>query len=373
MLSMTVIVYCSDLHNSCSYHEVLSSLCGPKAKLIVAADIAVATYGVCIAYLVIIGDQYDRIFASLVGPEFCRYWYLDRRFTIAVTGLFIYPICLLKSLDFLRHTGPLGIFSMLYVVFLTVYEHYALDHPTPVAIKTSPDNYIQLLACIPVICFGYQCNEVIVPIYASLKERNLKNFFKAAALAWTVLVVLYCTVGTYGYLTFGSSVSPNVMTMFNASDPLVLIGILALIFKMAVTYPQMAFAGREASFGIYKDCVKTSDYEFEKNEKSRRVKTTTIWFFSSLLLSAYAPHIGIVLELLGTLAAFNVFICPAVCLICLSRRHDLGHSSFTKCAFVITAILLAVVGSVFFCLVLYQTVVDIDVVIQEGSKSLCVL
>jgi len=201
----------------------------------------------------------------------------------------------------------------------------------------------------------------------------LKNFFKAAALAWTVLVVLYCTVGTYGYLTFGSAVSPNVMTMFNASDPLVLIGILALIFKMAVTYPQMAFAGREASFGIYKDCVKTSDHEFEKNEKSRRVKTTTIWFFSSLLLSAYAPHIGIVLELLGTLAAFNVFICPAVCLICLSRRHDLGHSSLTKCAFVITAVLLGVVGSVFFCLVLYQTALDIEVVIEVGSKSLCAL
>lgn len=60
MLSMTVIIYCSDLNNSCSYHEVLSSVCGPKANIIVGADIAVATYGVCIAYLVIIGDQYDR-------------------------------------------------------------------------------------------------------------------------------------------------------------------------------------------------------------------------------------------------------------------------------------------------------------------------
>lgn len=59
-LSMSIIIYCSDLHDSCSYHEVLSSICGPKAKILVAADIAIATYGICIAYLVIIGDQYDR-------------------------------------------------------------------------------------------------------------------------------------------------------------------------------------------------------------------------------------------------------------------------------------------------------------------------
>lgn len=100
------------------------------------------------------------------------------------------------------------------------------------------------MAVIPVMCFGYQCNEVIIPIYASLKERKLSHFFKAALVAWGVLIFLYCTVGTYGYKTFGSNVGADVMQHFNARDPIVLIGIIALVLKMALTYPQMSFVGR---------------------------------------------------------------------------------------------------------------------------------
>jgi hypothetical protein len=34
--------------------------------------------GTCITFLIIIGDQFDRAFASLVGPDFCHTWYLNR-------------------------------------------------------------------------------------------------------------------------------------------------------------------------------------------------------------------------------------------------------------------------------------------------------
>ena len=34
--------------------------------------------GTCITFLIIIGDQFDRAFASLVGPQFCYTWYLNR-------------------------------------------------------------------------------------------------------------------------------------------------------------------------------------------------------------------------------------------------------------------------------------------------------
>lgn len=104
--------------------------------------------------------------------------------------------------------------------------------------------FTKILSVIPVVCFSYECNDVIIPIYASLKERNMKNFFKAALLAWSVLVLLYCIVGTYGYLTFGSNVAADLMQHFEANDPVVLVGIIALVIKMAITYPQMSICGR---------------------------------------------------------------------------------------------------------------------------------
>lgn len=49
--------------------------------------------------------------------------------------VFIWPICYFKRLDFLRYVSTVGIFAMVYVVFLNIYEYYTLD-VTPGVIKT---------------------------------------------------------------------------------------------------------------------------------------------------------------------------------------------------------------------------------------------
>lgn len=45
-------------------------------------------------------------------------------------------------------------------------------------------------------------------------------------------------------MTFGSAVAHNVMKMYDASDPFVMVGVGALIIKMIVTYPILALCGR---------------------------------------------------------------------------------------------------------------------------------
>lgn len=77
-----------------------------------------------------------------------------------------------------------------------------------------------------------------------MEDRSMKSFAKVTALALFLLFVLYCTAGTYGYLTFGSRVSPDIMLLYNAKDPLVVIGIVALVVKMITTYPPMIVCGR---------------------------------------------------------------------------------------------------------------------------------
>ncbi|GBN95859.1 hypothetical protein AVEN_244852-1, partial [Araneus ventricosus] len=55
---------------------------------------------------------------------------------ISVTAiLFILPTCFCKRVDFLGYIGSIGIFAMLYPVFLTVYGYFKL-HPNNVIIKT---------------------------------------------------------------------------------------------------------------------------------------------------------------------------------------------------------------------------------------------
>ncbi|RWS26481.1 putative sodium-coupled neutral amino acid transporter 7-like protein [Leptotrombidium deliense] len=307
-----------------------------------------------------------------VFNNFCQFWYLDRKFTITVTAALFAPLCYLKQLSFLRHTGPLGIISMLYVVLLTVYQYFVAHNVNKGTIKTSADSFINVLSIIPVICFGYQVNEVIIPMYYSMKDRCMKNFYKSASLAWGTLIFMYCAVGYFGYMTFGSNVLPDIIQMFDAKDPLVIIGICALIIKMSVTYPQMSFVGRGAFIGVYSIVSKKSEKDLEKKEARRRYFISSLWFISTLFIGLFAPDIGIVIEILGVLSVANVFIFPSICLVCLTKRTDLRLTNFTKFAFVLGAIILTSFGIVVMILVVYQVYIDISTLGEQASAALCV-
>lgn len=233
---------------------------------------------------------------------------------------------------------------MLYVAFLTVYEHYQLDDATKAAIANrmlteqtingtegnhthtafQPAKHSVLwfepLAIIPVLCFAYQTHEVIVPVYACMKQRHIGHFMKASIFGLVILFFLYNLVGAYGYLTFGADVGPDIMSLYDAKDPVVIVGIVALVIKFITTYPPLMFCGRGALDGLYGELRKLSTDEFKSSEKTRRIIVTTIWFFSTVALAVFAPDISVTLQLLGSMASVNVFIFPGMCMISLTRR-----------------------------------------------------
>jgi len=371
-VTMFILIYCADVNGDESYHDVLLTMCGKRCQQLSAISILLTCYGICVTFLIIIGDQYDRIFVSHMSE--CV-WYVDRRFTITVTSAaLIWPMCYFQRLDFLKYAGTLGVFSMLYVVFLNVYQYFVLElDPLKTTPSSGADSTFSLIAVIPVICFAYQCHEIVVPVYACMdeKDRNMKSFGKTTALTLFILFVLYCTAGTFGYMTFGSSVSPDIMQGYDAKDPLVVIGIIALVVKMITTYPPMIVCGRGALDGLYAEYFQLPTHEFIAGEFKRRVVITTVWFVSSLLIAIFTPNIGVVIELLGSLASVNVFIFPSLCLMAIARRQK---QSLNKClwylfnGFSITLILL---GVVMFGIVMMQVVQDIKGSGQLPHEVLC--
>lgn len=359
---MFILVYCADFNRDSTYHDVLLSMCGKRAQQISALSIMFTCYGINITFLVIIGDQYDRIFNSLLEPEFIEAnWWLDRKFTILITAvLFIWPMCYAQRLDFLRHASVLGMFAMLYVSFLTVYEHYMLDEATIAAAvarlqatgeasagaakQPAPSNisehhlpaevaapksvkWFEPLAVVPVLCFAYQTHEVIVPVYACMKERLIGSFMKASIFGLVILFLLYNLVGAFGYLTFGENVGADVMSLYDAQDPIVVVGVVALVVKFITTYPPLMFCGRSALDGLYAEFRALSTSEFKAHERGRRCVISTIWFLTTVALAAFAPDISVTLQLLGSMASINVFVFPGMCLVSLTRRLRAARKS----------------------------------------------
>lgn len=124
--TMIILVYSSDLNNDRTYHDVILSMCGKRMQQLAAISILLTCFGICVTFLIIIGDQMEKVLDALGLDD--NLWCFDRKFTITFLAfVFILPICYFKRLDFLKYAGALGVFSMFYVVFINVYQYFYLS------------------------------------------------------------------------------------------------------------------------------------------------------------------------------------------------------------------------------------------------------
>lgn len=126
------------------------------------------------------------------------------------------------------------------------------------------------------------------------------------------------------------------------------------------------FVCRGALDGLYAEFRKLSASEFIEGEPRRRFVITTLWFAFSLLIAIFTPNIGVVIELLGSLASANVFIFPSLCLIAITKRPDQKLSTTKRIFFYAFAVTLIIVGMTIFSIVLYQVVIDF----QTSAESI---
>ncbi|CAG2168700.1 unnamed protein product [Oppiella nova] len=102
--SLLLLTYCTDISNATSFQEVVFAFCGPKSQHLCSLAIILYSYGSCITFVIIIGDQFDRIFLSLYGPNFTDLWYMRRSFTMTATcALLVTPLSFSKRISFLKN------------------------------------------------------------------------------------------------------------------------------------------------------------------------------------------------------------------------------------------------------------------------------
>ncbi|XP_077542599.1 sodium-coupled neutral amino acid transporter 7-like isoform X2 [Haemaphysalis longicornis] len=343
-------------------------MCGQRWRNAAAASVLVTCYGVCITYLIVIGDQYDRIFASFHGPHFCHTWYMSREFTISVTAVvLVLPLSMLPRMEFLQYASTLGIVAVLYPCILTLMEYFSVSRSKDVHVKNWPTSLYDVLLSMPVFCFAYQSHEIAISAYAALRERSLCKMAKATVCSMVLLMVVYCMVGSFGYLAYGSAVRADVMEMFDANQSWVLVGLVALILKMAVTYPLMALCARDAIDKLYLELRGKQPPQPEDSARrhARRRKISLAWFALTVGCSLLPLDIGVAIQFLGCLAALNIFVFPGMCLVGYSKHKsaDNGHRHMLLGSCMVLA------GAAFFAAILLH-IVFVELT-SERTHRLC--
>lgn len=106
-------------HSVTTYQEVVKFTANPVFGLLAMIFIIIYTYGCCITFEIVLGDQLGAIFQALLPEN--NSWYLDRRFLIPILSLvLIFPLCFPKDIGFLRHAALLGFMSCMFVVLVVI-------------------------------------------------------------------------------------------------------------------------------------------------------------------------------------------------------------------------------------------------------------
>ncbi|XP_043937228.1 putative sodium-coupled neutral amino acid transporter 7 [Protopterus annectens] len=318
--ALVILGYCSQISNELTYQEVVRVICGKVTGIICEVAIAVYTFGTCIAFLIIIGDQLDKISAAIAHESEgtgSKHWYTDRKFTLCITSIFlILPLSIPKEIGFQKYASSLSVIGTWYVTIIIIAKYISPDKEIiPGNIPTSPASWTAVFNAMPTICFGFQCHVSSVPVFSSMHRPEVKRWSGVVTAAIIICLFVYTGTGVCGFLTFGSSVDQDVLLSYPSTDVPVAIARAFIIICVLTSYPILHFCGRAVIEGLWlRYRGETVEVDVWR-EKRRRILQTTVWFFLTLILALFIPDIGKVISVIGGLAACFIFVFPGLCLI----------------------------------------------------------
>ncbi|KAJ2883738.1 hypothetical protein H4R27_002570 [Coemansia aciculifera] len=240
----------------------VSKLTYPKAAVFFDAAIAIKCFGVSISYLIIFGDLMPEI-ASALG--FSAQLLLSRRFWITIAIVVLIPLAFQRRLDALKYTSFTALLAVVYLfIVVAMFFFTPTRKPLPkgdiVLFKWSKEFFTHL----PVFVFAFTCHQNIFSVYNELRDNSSKQVDSTIKLSIGSACAVYQWIAILGYLTFGSKVAPNLLTMYDNSTVITFCR-LSIAILVLFSYPLQCHPARncldKVITGICHACSKEPTFE----------------------------------------------------------------------------------------------------------------
>lgn len=339
-----------------------------KNTLIFNLPMFLQCFGVCLSYLVLIGD----IFHTLI-PRFDNYVY------IMLSLIIVVPLCFLPRLDNLKYSSMIGLGFICYLALFIIFEIF-VDSTLPIWNKDTVKYGIswfkissikECLSSFSILIFAFTASMNILPIYNELKDRSLRNVRKVIVTSVGLSCVLFVLLGTIGYLSFGkyTDIKGNILLNYNKK----FVTNACLSFVVLVSFPLMFYPLRLCFNSLVEWFMTLRSFNsgeleplVEENTEvevisDKRFKTITVF----LLLAVYSTSLTIsdfalVLSLVGGIAATAIsFILPGFITLKVFTMKEYSieiHNYTNKLSLVLfTSKMLMVFGFLVMILSVYST------------------
>jgi len=223
-----------------------ASLTYPRLAFWINVAIAVKCFGVACSYLIIIGDLVPQI---LIGFGYHDDVFLNRRIWITLATVFVvFPMAMMRKLDALKYTSVVAMMAVAYLVVIVVHGFVEAYFQDP-QVFLRPENgwdtvdfgfkWSGALTSLPIFVFAFTCHQNLFSVYEEIETPTVPRMNIVITQSIGISAAVYQVVGILGYLTFGSSVLPNVILNY-ASGRLVLGGRIFLVILQVCSYPLLS-------------------------------------------------------------------------------------------------------------------------------------
>ncbi|XP_064016530.1 solute carrier family 38 member 8 isoform X11 [Pogoniulus pusillus] len=324
---LAVLGYAAALSAQPTYQGVIRAVCGAAVGKLCEVCFLLNLFMISVALLRVVSDQLEKLCDSLYpngtlseNPS-APPWYMDQRFTLSALCVFvIFPLSVPREIGFQKYSSILGTLAACYLTLVIILKYYLQDkslvtssHPCHRA-----SSWASIFSVIPTICFGFQCHEACVAIYSSMRNQSFSHWVAVSMLSMLICLLIYSLTGLYGYLTFGQAVASDVLMSYPGNDPVVIIARLLFGISVVTIYPIVVLLGRSVVRDVWAVPKRGAAAAPEAGERWSRVALTVAWMGTTLVIALFVPDIGKVIELIGGISAFFIFIFPGLCLVCMT-------------------------------------------------------
>ncbi|NWZ80519.1 AVT2 protein, partial [Poecile atricapillus] len=318
---LAVLGYAAALSAQPTYQAVIRAVCGAAVGKLCEVCFLLNLFMISVALLRVVGDQLEKLCDSLYpngtlnGAAQLPPWYVDQRFTLsALCVLVIFPLSVPREIGFQKYSSILGTLAACYLTLVIILKYYLQAESLRLTEPPQPSrssSWTSIFSVIPTICFGFQCHEACVAIYSSMRNQSFSHWVTVSVLSMLICLLIYSlTAGLYGYLTFGEAVASDVLMSYPGNDPVVIVARLLFGVSIVTIYPIVVLLGRSVVKDLWAAPKHGAVAECEARERRSRVALTVTWMAATLAIALFVPDIGKVIELIGGISAFFIFIFP---------------------------------------------------------------
>ncbi|KGG52814.1 vacuolar amino acid transporter 6 [Mitosporidium daphniae] len=233
------ITACSLSGRQTSYFSAATKY-APRLRLSVDLSIIIQGWGVCLSYLILVGNSIPSLYLFVYSlfyeayDDMLFFGFEPRQFSIVATMLFVlFPLCCLKTLRALKFMSILAIMCVVYILLMilayfalfllysdeSIFQLFRLNVVDRLPISLWKWSFEGILRSIPIFIFGFTCHHNLFNIFNELKQpRSIGKLNKISVVSIASVGMIYFLIAAAGYVTLGDGVDSKLFDSYEYGD-----------------------------------------------------------------------------------------------------------------------------------------------------------